>query len=146
LSTAAAISLPVTTVRAIATRAVADIALSGAGKGRPGVRGPLLTLGIPGSATTAVLIWEMMIHKLTPGPQFFYSRPKIIYGLFAAMLAANAVLLVVGLLGSRLWVKVTAIPRVPLCAVITLMSVLGCYASRNAMFDVFAGLAFGIVG
>lgn len=107
---------------------------------------PLLTLGIPGSATSAVLLGAMMIHKLTPGPQLFYTKPGVIYGLFAAMLIANVVLLVVGLLGSRLWVKVTSVPRAPLFAIITLMCVLGCYASRNAMFDVYCGLLFGVVG
>jgi putative tricarboxylic transport membrane protein len=107
---------------------------------------PLLTLGIPGSATAAVLIGAMMIHKLTPGPQLFYSKPEVIYGLFAAMLLANVVLLVVGLLGSRLWVKVTEAPKVPLYCVITVMCVLGCFASRNAMFDVYCGVFFGIVG
>jgi len=107
---------------------------------------PLLTLGIPGSATSAVLIGAMMIHKLTPGPMLYYKKPEVIYGLFAAMLLANVVLLLVGLLGSRLWVKVTAIPRVPLFTLITLMSVIGCYASRNSIFDVYCGVAFGLLG
>jgi putative tricarboxylic transport membrane protein len=107
---------------------------------------PLLTLGIPGSATCAVLLGAMMIHKLTPGPQLFYSKPEVIYGLFASMLIANVVLLVVGLLGSRLWVKVTAIPRAPLYTLIALMCVLGCYASRNTLFDVWCGLLFGLLG
>lgn len=107
---------------------------------------PLLTLGIPGSATSAVLIGAMMIHKLTPGPMLFYNKPDIIYGLFAAMLLANLVLLLVGLLGSRLWVKITAVPRVPLYTLITLMCVIGCYASRNSLFDVYCGIAFGLLG
>ncbi len=107
---------------------------------------PLLTMGIPGSATTAVLIGAMMIHKLTPGPQLFYDKPHIIYGLFAAILLANIVMLVIGLLGSRLWVQVTAVPKQPLYVLITLMCVLGCYSVRNSMFDVFCGLLFGLLG
>ena len=107
---------------------------------------PLLTMGIPGSATTAVLIGAMMIHKLTPGPQLFYEKPQVIYGLFAAILLANVVLLVVGLLGCRLWVRVTEIPKMPLFVVITMMCVLGCFSVRNSMFDVFCGLLFGILG
>ncbi|MFQ3670648.1 MAG: tripartite tricarboxylate transporter permease [Verrucomicrobiia bacterium] len=107
---------------------------------------PLLTLGIPGSATTAVLIGAMMIHKLTPGPQLFISRPEVIYGLFAALLVGNVVLLGVGLLGARLWVKVTAVPKPVLFTLIMVMGVLGSYAVRNSMFDVICCVAFGLMG
>ncbi len=107
---------------------------------------PLLTLGIPGSATTAVLIGAMMIHDLTPGPQLFLSDPDIIYGIFGAMLLANLLLLVVGLAGSRLWIQVTSIPKNVLFVLITMMSVIGAFAVRNSMFDVFCCLGFGILG
>ncbi|MFN3712375.1 MAG: tripartite tricarboxylate transporter permease [Alcanivoracaceae bacterium] len=107
---------------------------------------PLLTLGIPGSATTAVLIGAMMIHKLTPGPQLFISNPDIIYGIFAAMVVANIVLLVIGLAGSRLWVRVTSIPKEVLYVLIAMMSVIGSFAVRNSMFDVLCCLGFGILG
>ena len=107
---------------------------------------PLLTLGIPGSATTAVLIGAMMIHKLTPGPQLFISDPDIVYGIFAAMLISNVVLLAIGLAGSRLWIKVTSIPKEVLFVLITMMSVIGSFAVRNSMFDVLCCLGFGILG
>lgn len=107
---------------------------------------PLLTLGIPGSATTAVLVGAMMIHKLTPGPQLFLNSPDLMYGLFAAMLLANLVLLVVGLAGSRLWIRVTDIPKPVLFVFISLMAVIGAYSVRNSMFDVFCCLGFGILG
>jgi putative tricarboxylic transport membrane protein len=107
---------------------------------------PLLTLGIPGSATTAVLIGAMMIHKLTPGPQLFLSNPGLIYGIFAAMLIANVVLLVVGLVGSRIWIKVTIVPKRVLFTLITMMAVVGSFAVRNSMFDVLCCLGFGILG
>jgi putative tricarboxylic transport membrane protein len=107
---------------------------------------PLLTLGIPGSATTAVLIGAMMIHRLTPGPQLFLSDPGLIYGIFAAMLLANVVLLAVGLAGSRLWIKVTVVPRKVLFTLITMMAVIGSFAVRNSMFDVLCCLGFGILG
>ncbi|WP_228614177.1 tripartite tricarboxylate transporter permease [Alkalimonas sp.] len=107
---------------------------------------PLLTLGIPGSATTAVLVGAMMIHKLNPGPQLFLSSPELMYGLFAAMLLANAALLLVGLAGSRLWIRVTDIPKPVLFVLISLMAVIGAYSVRNSMFDVFCCLGFGILG
>ena len=107
---------------------------------------PLLTLGIPGSATTAALVGAMMIHKLTPGPQLFISNPGLIYGIFASMLLANVVLLVIGLAGSRLWIKVTVVPKKVLYALVTMMVVVGAYAGRNSMFDVLCCLGFGILG
>jgi putative tricarboxylic transport membrane protein len=107
---------------------------------------PLLALGIPGSATTAVLIGAMMIHDLTPGPQLFVSSPDMIYSIFAAMLIAQFVLLLVGLAGGRVWVMVANIPKELLYALITMMALIGAWAVRGSMFDVFACLGFGLLG
>lgn len=107
---------------------------------------PLLTLGIPGSATTAVLVGAMMIHKLNPGPQLFINSPALMYGLFVAMLLANLLLLVFGLVGSRFWIAVTAIPKPVLFVFICLMAVIGAFSVRNSMFDVVCCLGFGILG
>ncbi len=107
---------------------------------------PLLTLGIPGSATTAVLIGALMIHDLTPGPQLFNNNPEIIYGLFASLLIANVVMLVLGLFGSKLWVKVTAVPKRILYPMIITVSIIGSFAVRYSFFDIIACLGFGIFG
>ncbi len=107
---------------------------------------PLLTLGIPGSASTAVLIGALMIHDLTPGPQLFHNRPEIIYGLFASLLIANVVMLVLGLFGSKIWVKVTAIPKKILYPLIFTVSIIGSFAVRYSFFDVIACLGFGLTG
>ena len=107
---------------------------------------PLLALGIPGSATTAVLIGAMMIHDLTPGPQLFIRNPDMIYAIFAAMLIAQFVLLIVGMAGGRLWVMVAHIPKELLYVLITMMALIGSYAVRNSLFDVFACLGFGLLG
>ncbi len=107
---------------------------------------PLLTLGIPGSASTAVLIGALMIHDLTPGPQLFQNNPNIIYGIFASLLVANLVMLVLGLFGSRLWVKVTAIPKKILYPLIFTVSIIGSFAVRYSFFDIIACLGFGIFG
>ena len=107
---------------------------------------PLLTLGIPGSASTAVLIGALMIHDLTPGPQLFISNPEIIYGLLVSLLLANVVLLGLGFFGSRLWIKVTTIPKMILFPVIFAVSIIGSFAVRNSFFDVAACLAFGAFG
>jgi len=107
---------------------------------------PLLTLGIPGSASTAVLIGALMIHDLTPGPQLFISNPDIIYGLLASLLLANIILLALGFFGSRLWIKVTTIPKTVLFPLIFAVSIIGSFAVRNSFFDVAACLVFGVFG
>ncbi|MFO7896957.1 MAG: tripartite tricarboxylate transporter permease [Candidatus Cloacimonadales bacterium] len=107
---------------------------------------PLLTLGIPGSATTAVLIGALMIHDLTPGPQLFNNNPEIIYGLFSSLLLANLVMLLLGLFGSRLWVKVTSVPKKILYPMILTVSIIGSFAVRNSFFDIIACLGFGVFG
>ena len=107
---------------------------------------PLLTFGIPGSASTAVLIGALMIHDLTPGPQLFVSNPDIIYGLLASLLFANIILLGLGFFGSRLWIKVTTIPKQLLFPIIFAVSIIGSFAVRNSFFDVVACLGFGVFG
>ena len=107
---------------------------------------PLLTLGIPGSASTAVLIGALMIHDLTPGPQLFISSPDIIYGLLSSLLLANIILLALGFFGSRLWIKVTIIPKRILFPIIFAVSIIGSFAVRNSFFDVISCLGFGIFG
>lgn len=107
---------------------------------------PLLTLGIPGSATTAVLLGAMMIHKITPGPQLFLERPQVIYGIFASLLLANLVLLGVGFFGAKVWVKITDVPKQILFVMVAMMSLVGSFAVRNAPVDVLFCVGFGLIG
>ncbi len=107
---------------------------------------PLLTLGIPGSASTAVLIGALMIHDVVPGPRLFEDRPDIVYGLFASLLLANLVMLLLGLFGSRLWVAVTVVPKPLLYPIILAAAVVGSFAVRYSMFDVASCLGFGCLG
>ncbi len=107
---------------------------------------PLLALGIPGSASTAVLVGALMIHDLVPGPLLFVERPDIIYSLFAALLIANIVMLALGLFGSRLWIKVTVIPKKVLLPAILAVSIIGSFAVNYSFFDVATCIGFGIAG
>ena len=107
---------------------------------------PLLTLGIPGSASTAVLIGALMIHDLRPGPELFTKQPELVYTLFSSLLAANAVLYCMGLWGARLWIKVTRVPKTVLYPMIFAFSMVGSFAVRSSVFDVGVCLAFGVVG
>ncbi|HPE66667.1 MAG TPA: tripartite tricarboxylate transporter permease, partial [Synergistales bacterium] len=72
---------------------------------------PLLTLGIPGSSSAAVLIGALMIHDLQPGPELFTRHPEVVYTLFSSLFVANIFLLFLGLLGARLWIKAALIPK-----------------------------------
>jgi putative tricarboxylic transport membrane protein len=107
---------------------------------------PLLTLGIPGSASTAVLISALMIHDLVPGPMLFQNQPVLVYGLFASMLVANLIMLAIGALGSQFFVKITRIPQQLLIPLIISIAVVGSFAVKNSMFDVFSCLGFGVFG
>jgi len=107
---------------------------------------PLLTLGIPGSASTAVLIGALMIHDLSPGPLLFTERPDLVYGLFASMFVANAVMFFLGLWGSRLWIKVTRVPLNVLIPIIISIASVGSFAVKNSLFDVGACFGLGVAG
>ena len=72
---------------------------------------PMLTLGIPGSATAAVLMGALMIHDLQPGPELFVKNPEVIYRLYGSLLLGNVIMLILGIWGSKLWINVTASAR-----------------------------------
>ena len=107
---------------------------------------PLLALGIPGSSTAAVLIGALMIHNLTPGPELFTKNPELVYTLFASMFVAHVMMAAVGVLGSKLWVRVTAIPKTILYPLIFAFSILGSYAVEKNIVHVVFCLIFGLLG
>lgn len=107
---------------------------------------PLLALGIPGSASAAVLIGALMIHELRPGPELFTRHSTLVYTLFSSLFLANVVLLVLGGLGSRLWIKVSLIPKRILYPFIFAFSMVGSYAVRSSVFDVGVCFGFGVLG
>ena len=107
---------------------------------------PLLTLGIPGSASTAVLIGALMIHKLNPGPELFDKEPGLVYGIFISLFFANIFMFFVGLLGNKLWIKIIAAPKSLLYPVILALSFIGSYFIQNSVFDVGICIAFGVLG
>ncbi|MDR1733005.1 MAG: tripartite tricarboxylate transporter permease [Synergistaceae bacterium] len=107
---------------------------------------PLLALGIPGSASAAVLVGALMIHELRPGPELFTRSPLLVYMLFSSLLVANVVLLGLGAFGSRLWIKVSLIPKRILYPFIFVFSMIGSYAVRSSLFDVGVCFGFGLLG
>ncbi|WP_099868228.1 tripartite tricarboxylate transporter permease [Pararhizobium haloflavum] len=107
---------------------------------------PLLTLGLPGSPTTAVLIGALIIHGLQPGPSLFADSPDLVYGLFIGMLVAFPTLYILGIAAMPVWRRVLALPNSVLAVGIVILSLVGTYALRNLMFDVWLALIFGVLG
>jgi putative tricarboxylic transport membrane protein len=107
---------------------------------------PLLTLGIPGSITAALLISAFMIQGIQPGPLLFEQQGRLIYGLFGAMIMANATNLILGQLGLRLWARIVSAPESIVFATALLLCTVGVYLSAGDMFGVYVMLAFAGLG
>lgn len=107
---------------------------------------PLLTLGIPGDTTTAMLLGALTLHGLTPGPLLFQNQAEVVYGIFAAMLIASVVMLFMEFFGLRVFVKLLSIPKYILLPCVFVLCVVGAYALKNNMSQVIACLVFGALG
>ncbi|HER25377.1 MAG TPA: C4-dicarboxylate ABC transporter permease [Candidatus Atribacteria bacterium] len=107
---------------------------------------PLLTLGIPGNAVSAIFLGGLLIHGLIPGPELFTKYGEITYTLMISLFFANIALLIFGLLGAKLFVNVAKVETNILSPLIITLSVLGSFAMRNNIFDVFLMFCFGIIG
>ena len=107
---------------------------------------PLITMGIPGSVTEAILIGALTIHNLQPGPLLFQNAPEIAYGIIAAYLVANVLMLMLmwGLV--RYIAQIVRLPRSGLMAVILVFCVTGSYAVNSSFVDVWVMIGFGVVG
>jgi putative tricarboxylic transport membrane protein len=107
---------------------------------------PLLTLGIPGSPTLAVIMGAFIIHGLTPGPFLFKERPDLVWGLIASFYIGNVILLILNLPLVGLWAKLLEIRYQFLYPGILLFCILGAYSLNQSIFDVGVMVAFGILG
>jgi len=107
---------------------------------------PMLTLGIPGDAVTAVIIGALFIHGLNPGPMLLVEHPEIFWFTVGNLTLANLCVLIFGLAGIRIFTRLVACPKAILIPLIVLLSVIGAYAINNAMVDVWFMLGFGVLG
>ncbi|SDP77799.1 putative tricarboxylic transport membrane protein [Ralstonia sp. 25mfcol4.1] len=107
---------------------------------------PLLTLGIPTSATAAILLAAFQNYNLQPGPLLFQTSPELVWGLIASLYVGNLILLVLNLPLVRVWVKLLAIPRPYLYAGILLFASIGVYGMRQSWFDLLLMFAIGWMG
>lgn len=108
---------------------------------------PALTLGIPGSGVVAVILGGLLVHGLRPGPQLFRDHPDIVYGFMLQMLITALLLIVMGgLLATRIFGQVLRLPPLLLAPLIFLTSVVGVYGINASTFDVWVMLAIGLLG
>ncbi|MBM3597932.1 MAG: hypothetical protein FJX35_06945 [Alphaproteobacteria bacterium] len=107
---------------------------------------PLLSLGIPGSNSAAVLLGGFLIHGLSPGPMLFERTPDVVYGLYGGLLVANALMFIVGLiiLPPCLWLVNR--PKPYLIAFILALIFAGVFSIHQSMFDIGLVLGFGLLG
>jgi len=106
----------------------------------------LLSLGLPGSNTTAMMIAAFMIHGMQPGPLLLSSRPDIVYGIFVSMLLTNLLLLGLTILAIRMFLELNRMPYSIFSAAIMILCVIGAYGLNNNMDDVMLMFAFSLIG
>jgi putative tricarboxylic transport membrane protein len=107
---------------------------------------PLLTLGLPTTATAAIMLAGFQQFGLQPGPLLFVSNPQLVWGLIASLLVANLMLLVLNLPLIGLWVKLLTIPTPWLYAGILMFATLGTIGANPSTFELGMLLAFGLLG
>ncbi len=107
---------------------------------------PTVTLGIPGSGTTLVIMAALMINGITPGPSFFAEHTVSAYAILFSLVLANLFLFPIGIMVSRLASNVTAIPNKYLVPIIALFCMVGGFAWRQMVFDMYLVVIFGVVG
>jgi putative tricarboxylic transport membrane protein len=107
---------------------------------------PMITLGVPGSPTAAVLLGGLLIWGLQPGPLLFTEKPDFVWGLIASMYLGNIAGLIVVLTCVPLFAAILRVPFAIIAPVILVICAIGAYTVHNAMFDVWLMLAFGAIG
>lgn len=106
----------------------------------------MLTLGVPGSGTTAVMMGALTLYNITPGPGMFTEQPDIVWGLVAALLIANIVLLIMNIPLIGLFTRMLSVPLWFLVPTIATISAVGVYAVHSTTFDLLLMMGLGIFG
>jgi putative tricarboxylic transport membrane protein len=107
---------------------------------------PLITMGIPGSGATAIILGAFLLHGLQPGPQVLQTSSHIVYAVFASLFVGVIGMCLIGYFAARLLVRVLEFPEVIVSAYVVMCCILGAFASRNNITDVWLIVVFGVVG
>ena len=128
------------TIKGVAASEAANSAMA------PGSLIPLLTLGIPGSPPAAVILGALMLHGMRPGMELFTTHADVTYAFIMGLLVAAFLVTIIGSFGSFFFARIINIPSRYLAPAIIFMTVLGSYAIRNNVLDIWIMFIFGIVG
>jgi putative tricarboxylic transport membrane protein len=107
---------------------------------------PMLTLGIPGSGVTAILLGALLLHGLRPGPLLMETNPQFVWGLIASMYIGNVMLVILNMPLIGLWVSMLRVPYKVMMPLIVTISCVGIYATENNILDLWVMFGFGILG
>ena len=107
---------------------------------------PMLTLGVPGSGTTAVMLALLVSLNIQPGPLLFERQPDLVWGLIAALYLANVVLLVLNIPMVGIFTRLLSLPQWLLMPIVVMVSFIGIYSISHSTFDLFVMIGFGILG
>ena len=107
---------------------------------------PLLTLGIPGSGATAVILGAFLLHGVQPGPYIFVEHPNMAYSILASLFVGVIGMCIIGFLWIRVVINILKIPQPIIYVIVVLFCIIGAYARRNDMADVWLTIIFGVVG
>lgn len=107
---------------------------------------PMLTLGLPGSGTTAVMMGALTLYNINPGPTMFVEQADIVWGLIASLLIANVLLLILNIPLIGVFVKILTVPMWVLVPIIAIVSVIGIYSINSTTWDLFMIFIIGIIG
>lgn len=106
----------------------------------------MLSLGIPGSGTTAVLLGALLMYNITPGPLLFEQRPEVVWGLIASMYVGNLMPLVLNLPLVGVFARLLLVPAWALYPAVIALSFAGVHAASNSTVDLLLAVAFGVLG
>ncbi len=107
---------------------------------------PLLSLGIPGNAVTALLMGALVINGVQPGPMLIVERPDVFWGVVASMYIGNVFLLILNLPMVGLWVQLLRVPYAVMFPIIILLALVGTYSANRNIFDLWVMLGTGVFG
>ncbi len=107
---------------------------------------PMLTLGVPGSGTTAVMIGALTLYNITPGPLLFQQQPDIVWGLIASLFIANVMLIILNVPMVRVFTRILAVPNWALVPAIAIITGIGVYGVHATTFDLFLMVGIGVIG
>jgi putative tricarboxylic transport membrane protein len=107
---------------------------------------PMLTLGIPGDAATALIIGALYIHGMRPGPMLMRQQPEFFWIIVGCLFLSNIFLLIFGLTGIKLFSKIVEIPKAIIIPIIIALSIIGSFAINNSIGDIYWMIVFGVLG